>query len=87
MTSGKKPDSATPKKNRNAKSPPKFVAAAESNVIEPKVNMRIGRTRAAPNFFPRMATGGAKTTYGTKKMDTRRLYWPGAKLRSGTRTC
>jgi len=62
MTSGKKPDSAMPKKNRKANSPPKLLAAAESSVIEPKVNMRIGRTRAAPNFLPRMVTGGAKTT-------------------------
>jgi hypothetical protein len=29
-----------------------------------------------------MAIGGAKMTYGTKKIDNSRLYWPGAKLRS-----
>lgn len=82
MTRGKKPDSAMPRKNRRAKMPPKLKAAADSSVMEPKVNMRMGRTLAGPYFLPRMATGGAKTTKGTKKMDTSRLYWLGLKLRS-----
>lgn len=62
MTRGKKPDSAIPSRKRSANMPPKFWAAAESSVMEPKVNMRMGRTRAAPNFLPMMAVGGAKTT-------------------------
>lgn len=82
MTRGKKPDSAMPRKNRRAKMPPKLKAAAPRRVMEPKVNMRMGRTRAGPNFFPKIATGGAKRTKGTKKMDTRRLYWPSLKFRS-----
>jgi hypothetical protein len=51
-----------PRKKRRAKSPPKFCAAAASSVMEPKVNMRMGSTRAGPNFLPMMAVGGAKTT-------------------------
>ncbi|CAG1998846.1 unnamed protein product [Fusarium graminearum] len=74
MTSGKKPDSATPRKKRRAKSPPKFWTQAANKVMEPKVNMRIGRTLAGPYFLPIIATGGAKMTYGTKKIDTKRLY-------------
>ena len=62
MTSGKKPDSAMPRKNRRANRPPKLVAAADSSVMEPKVNMRTGSTLAAPYFLPRMAVGGAKMT-------------------------
>jgi hypothetical protein len=62
MTSGKKPDSAMPRKKRRANMPPKFFAAAPSSVMEPKTNMRMGRTRAGPNFLPSMAMGGAKMT-------------------------
>lgn len=62
MTSGKKPDSAIPRKKRRANRPPKLFAAADSSVMEPKMNMRIGSTLAAPYFFPMMAVGGAKTT-------------------------
>jgi hypothetical protein len=82
MTSGKKPDSAMPRKNLNAKRPPKFCTQAANRVIDPKVNIRMGRTLAGPYFLPMIAVGGAKMTYGTKKIDTRRLYCPGLKLRS-----
>lgn len=82
MTSGKKADSAMPKNQRIAKRPPKLYAAADNKVNEPKVNMSIGRTLAGPKRFPSMASGGAKITYGTKKMDSSRLYWSGLKWRS-----
>ena len=82
MTNGKKPLSAIPRKKRKAKMPPKLVAAAEHRVMVPKVNMRIGRTRDGPKRLPIMATGGAKTTYGTKKMDTSKLYLASGKPRS-----
>jgi hypothetical protein len=85
MTSGKNPDSAMPRKKRRANRPPKLCAAADSRVMAPKMNMRMGRTRAGPYFFPRMATGGAKTTKGTKKMEMSRLYWPSLNLRSEMR--
>lgn len=62
MTRGKNPDSAIPRKKRRANRPPKLVAAADSSVMEPKVNMRMGSTLAAPYFLPIMAVGGAKTT-------------------------
>jgi hypothetical protein len=62
MTSGKKPDSAMPRKNRKAKRPPKFCTQAARRVMDPKVNIRMGRTLAAPNFLPMMATGGANMT-------------------------
>jgi hypothetical protein len=82
MTNGKNPDSAAPRKKRKAKRPPKLLAAADRRVMDPKMNMRIGSTRAGPKRLPRMATGGAKTTYGTKKIEMSKLYWFGAKLRS-----
>jgi len=82
MTRGKKPDSAFPRKKRTTKRPPKLTVAAPSNVMEPKVNIKMERTRAGPNRLPSMATGGANSTYGTKKMEITRLYWPGLKLRS-----
>lgn len=62
MTSGRKADSAIPRNQRIAKRPPKLYAAADNSVNEPKVNMRIGRTLAGPNFFPSIASGGAKIT-------------------------
>lgn len=82
MTRGKKAASDIPRNQRRAKMPLKLKAAAERRVREPKENMRHGRTRAGLNFFPNMAIGGAKMTYGTKKMDNSRLYCPSLKLRS-----
>jgi len=62
--------------------PPKFVAEAESKVKEPKQHIMMGRTREGPNRLPSMATGGANRTYGTKKIDSSRLYCPFLKCRS-----
>lgn len=82
MTSGKKADSAMPRNHRSANTPPNLCVAAISSVHDPKLNIRIGSTREGPNFLPSIATGGAKSTYGTKKIPTIRLYWPSLKPRS-----
>jgi hypothetical protein len=64
--------------------PLKLNAAEDNMVKEPNENIRIGNARAGLYFFPSIANGGAKTTNGTKKIDSKRLYWFGLKFRSRT---
>lgn len=82
MTRGKNADSDMPKNHRRANRPPKFVADADKRVNDPKQNMRMGSTRAGLKRFPNMAIGGAKITYGTKKIERSRLYWFFLKFKS-----
>lgn len=82
MTRGKKAASDMPRNQRRVKMPPKFWVEAARIVKQPKQNIRIGITLAGLKRLPSMAKGGAKMTYGMKKIDSSKLYCPGLKLRS-----
>ena len=82
MTNGKKAASDIPKNHRIAKMPLKFVAAEPRRVREPKQNIKILNTRAGPKRFPNIAIGGAKITYGRKKMESNMLYCESLKCKS-----